>query len=438
MDIKEAMDFITGTQKFGQNLGLARMECMLAKLGNPEKELRAIHIAGTNGKGSCAAIISEVLMRHGFSVGLYTSPYIEQFNERIQIDRKNIPEADLAHYTALVRDAVTACVAEGLEHPTEFEIITTIMFLYFRDKAPDYCVIEVGLGGDLDSTNVITPVLSVITSISFDHMNVLGNTLTEIARAKAGIIKPGVPVVAYPQPFEAETVLVETARAMGSELSFADANQVSFLGFDEEAGLQSLRYQTGAWDFTASLRLLGVHQQVNSLLAITALQKLGQVQGIELSVPAIAEALASVRWMGRFEILNRQPLVIIDGAHNVDGIRQLKRSLEFYYPQRPYVLILGILADKDIHQMADLIAREATAVVCVTPHSDRASLAGDLYQYIKSFNDQASYEEDYRHALESALAKCPPDGYVIASGSLYMVGDMRGVMRRRFDVPYEQ
>lgn len=438
MDIKEAMDFITGTQKFGQNLGLARMECMLAHLGNPHRQLRAIHIAGTNGKGSAAAIISEVLMRSGWRVGLYTSPYIEQFNERIQIDRKNIPDEDLARYTGQVRGAVEACVAQGLEHPTEFEIITTIMFLYFRDEAPDYCVIEVGLGGDLDSTNVITPVLSVITSISFDHMNVLGNTLTEIATAKAGIIKPGVPVVAYPQAPEAEAVLRARAQEMGAQLQFVDANEVSFLGFDETKGVQRLRYQTGDWDFTAELRLLGIHQQVNSLLAVTALRTLSRIQNLDLTVAAITESLAAVRWMGRFEILNEDPLVIIDGAHNVDGIRQLKRSLDFYFPERPYVLILGILADKDTHQMADIIARGAHSVICVTPHSDRASLARDLYEYIESFNERASYEEDYGQALRSALAQCPDDGYVIASGSLYMVGDMRGVMRQAFGRPYEQ
>ncbi len=437
MDIKQAMEFITGTQKFGQNLGLARMECMLGKLGDPQKELNVIHIAGTNGKGSVAAITTEVLMAHGYSVGLYISPYIERFNERIQIDRKNIDDGDLARYTEQVQKVVMECLDEGMEHPTEFEIITTIMFLYFRDRQPDFCVIEVGLGGDLDSTNVVSPILSVIASISYDHMNVLGNTLAEIARAKAGIIKPGVPVVSYPQVPAAAAVLIEKARETGSSIQFADPNNVSFISFDEERGIQNIRYQVGEWDFIGELRLLGVHQQVNSLLAVQTLYELNRLKDLGLSSDLIASSLKTVHWMGRFEIMNRQPLVIIDGAHNVDGIRQLKTSLDFYYPNKPYVLILGILADKDTHRMADLIAREAASVICVTPHSERASLARDLYEYIHSFNDSVTWEEDYGKALRSALKQCPEDGFVIASGSLYMVGDMRGVMRREFGLPYE-
>ena len=437
MNIKEAMEFITGTQKFGQNLGLARMECMLEKLGNPQNDLKAIHIAGTNGKGSVASITTEVLMQHGYSVGLYTSPYIEEFNERIQINRKNISDEDLACYTEKVKAVVEECLAEGMEHPTEFEVITTIMFLYFKDQNPDFSVIEVGLGGDLDSTNVVTPLISVIASISYDHMNVLGDSLAEIAKAKAGIIKPGVPVVSYPQVPEAKAVLVKTAQEMNSTISFVDPNHVSFESFDESKGVQDLRYQVGDWDFTGELRLLGVHQQVNSLLAIQALYALNQVKQLGLKPEKIQESLKQVHWMGRFEIMSQDPLVIIDGAHNVDGIRQLKNSLNFYYPDRPYVLILGILADKDTHTMADMIARDAASVICVTPNSERASLAYDLYEYIHSFNDHVTWKEDYLEALELALEQIPDDGLLIASGSLYMVGDLRRVMRQKFNLAYE-
>ena len=438
MNIKEAMEFITGTQKFGQNLGLARMECMLEKLGNPQNDLRAIHIAGTNGKGSVASITTEVLMQHGYSVGLYTSPYIEEFNERIQIDRKNISDEDLACYTEKVKAVIQECLAEGMEHPTEFEVITTIMFLYFKDKDPDFSVIEVGLGGDLDSTNVVTPLMSVIASISYDHMDVLGNSLAEIAKAKAGIIKAGVPVVSYPQVPEAKAVLVETARQMNSTIRFVDPNHVSFESFDEISGVQKLRYQVGEWDFTADLRLLGIHQQVNSLLAIQTLYELNQVKNLGLKPSEIQAALSQVHWMGRFEIMQQAPLVIIDGAHNVDGIKQLKNSLNFYYPGRPYVLILGILADKDTHTMADMIARDAASVICVTPNSARASLARDLYEYIHSFNDHVTWKEDYAEALELALQQIPDDGLLVASGSLYMVGDLRSVIRRKFNLAYEQ
>lgn len=437
MEINEAMAFITSTQKFGSNLGLARMERMLDKLGNPEKEIRAIHVAGTNGKGSTSSIIAEALMKQGLNVGLYISPYIEFFNERIQINRENISDDDLAFYAARVEKVIEECLAEGMEHPTEFEVITTIMFLYFQERKPDYCVIEVGLGGDKDSTNVVDPVISVITSISFDHMNVLGNTLEEIAQAKAGIIKTA-PTVAYPQLPEADKVLRERARETGSELTFVDKGNVSFISFDEEHGTQRVRYRTTHWDFEAELRLLGLHQLMNSLLAVTVLERLNEMDGIGLTQETVAGALGSVHWMGRLEIMHKDPLVIIDGAHNVDGITYLKRSLDFYYPGRDYVLILGVLADKDTHQMADIIAREAASVICVTPHSDRASLARDLYEYIESFNDHVSWEEDYETAFHEALTKAGDDGYVICSGSLYMVGDMRRIIREKFGIAYEQ
>ncbi|PKK39349.1 Dihydrofolate synthase [Clostridiaceae bacterium JG1575] len=436
MTYEEAMAFITGTQKFGQNLGLARMECMLKYLGNPERALQAIHIAGTNGKGSVAAIMSEALMKSGYRVGLYTSPYIEEFNERIQINRKNISNEDLARCTEKVAAAVKNCLDEGMEHPTEFEIITAVMFVYFKEEALDYCVIEVGLGGDLDSTNVVDPILSVITSISYDHMNVLGNTLGEIAKAKAGIIKKA-PVISYPQREEAKQVLVAKAKATGAPLTFVLPQEVKLIHFREEEGIQEVAYHAGSWHFQASLRLLGIHQLMNSLLAVRALEALQQQGAQRLTPQKTAAALSVVRWMGRFEILSRDPLVIIDGAHNVDGIRQLKRSLDFYYPHRRYVLILGILADKETHEMADLIARDARSVICVTPNSVRASLAKDLYDYIVSFNDHVTWEESYPKALELALDEMEDGDLIIASGSLYMVGDLRRVMRARFSVPYD-
>ncbi len=437
MDIKEAMEFITGTQKFGQNLGLARMECMLEKLGNPHLDLKVINITGTNGKGSVAAILSEVLMKNGFRVGMYTSPFIERFNERIQINRINIEDEALARHTQTVKAVVEECVRDGLEHPTEFEIITTIMFLYFKEQAPDFCVVEVGLGGDLDSTNVVNPILSIITSISYDHMNILGNTLGEIAKAKAGIIKQA-PVVSYPQEPEADLVLRAKAREMGTSIRFVDKGNVSFQKFDAGKGTQTVSYITPNWNFESEFRLLGLHQLLNSLLAVTALDQLNSLYKLDLTEETVKEALRTVHWMGRFEIMNMQPQVIIDGAHNADGITQLKASLDYYYPNRKYVLIIGILADKEAHKMADIIARDAKAVICVTPNSYRASLARDLYEYIVSFNDHVSWEEDYHAALLKALEQCEDQDYVIACGSLYMIGDMRRIIREEFGISYEQ
>lgn len=433
MNFQEAMAFISSAQRFGQNLGLSRMECMLKALGNPHRDLKVIHVAGTNGKGSTSAMICQMLMARGYTVGLYTSPFIENFEERIQINRQNIQAEDFARHAGKVQKAMEYCLAQGEDHPTEFELITTVMFSYFQEKAPDYCVVEVGLGGDNDSTNVVDPLLSVIVSISYDHMNVLGNSLTEIASSKAGIIKPNRPVVSAYQAREARLVLERVAKDQDAPLDYVDIRNTKFLGFDEAKGTQQVAFSLPKGDLVANLSLLGVHQWMNALLALTAFQKICDIENLDWQAEPAAQALSQVNWMGRFEIMHKDPLVIIDGAHNVDGIAQLKRSLDFYYPHRSYVLILGILADKDTHTMADIIARDAKQVLCVTPNSDRASLAKDLYDYIVSFNDRVTWFEDYGDALTQALAQLEADDFIIAAGSLYMIGDLRRLIRQRFN-----
>ncbi len=431
LTVREAMDFITGTLKFGSVLGLGRMKAIMEYLGHPEKKIRAIHVAGTNGKGSVCAIINEILIEKGLKVGLFTSPYIENFRERIQINSECISEEDLALYAGRVKEAVDFIIKEGYEHPTEFEIITSIMFLYFSEMDLDFAVIEVGLGGDMDSTNVLTPALSVITSISYDHMQVLGNTLGEIASSKAGIIK-NAPVISYPQLPEAEEVIRRKVQETDTELTVVDPANAEFISFDEESFTQKIHYKTKNYDFTADLSLLGLHQLINSLVAVEAAGRISQDFNLEITEEDLQKALRRVQWMGRFERMNKNPLVIIDGAHNTDGITMLKKSMDFYLKGREYILILGILADKETDKMADIIARDAKEVICVTPHSERASLAKDLYEYIVSFNSHTGYFEDYSAALDYALLKVKDDDYIIASGSLYMVGDLRKIMRERF------
>lgn len=427
MNYQEAMDYISGTAKFGSKLGLQRMECIMAELGNPEKKLKCIHIAGTNGKGSVAAIMADALQNAGFRTGLYTSPYIEVFEERIQINREYITHEDLANYTERVSHAVSACVENGCDHPTEFEIITSVMFLYFAEMNIDYAVIEVGLGGDLDSTNVCIPVISVITSLSMDHMQVLGNTMTDIARAKAGIIKDA-PVVSYDQIEEARAVIDKTAEEKNVSLKYINPEDATFISFNEKKNKQVVSYKTMNWDFTSELNLIGVHQVQNSLLAVTALDILNSEEKLGLNEKLIKKTLENVFWVGRMEVMHKNPLILIDGAHNEDGIKKLKESLDRYYPGRNYILILGILADKETHKMADIIAKDAKRVICVTPHSIRASLAKDLYEYIVSFNDNTTWKEDYEEAIEDAENHAEGDDLIIISGSLYMIGSMRTIL----------
>ncbi len=432
MNYQEAMDYISSTAKFGSKLGLQRMECIMAELGNPEKKLKCIHIAGTNGKGSVAAIMADALQNAGYRTGLYTSPYIEVFEERIQINREYISKEDIGKYTERVSKAVSACIEKGCDHPTEFEIITSVMFLYFAEKDIDYAVIEVGLGGDLDSTNVLIPVISVITSLSMDHMQVLGNTMSDIARAKAGIIKQA-PVVSYDQPDEARIVIDKTAKDKNVLLKYINPKDAKYISFNENTDKQVVSYKTENWDFTSELNLIGVHQVQNSLLAVTALDVLNKEEDLGLDEAIIKKTLKNVFWVGRMEVMHKNPLILIDGAHNEDGIKKLKESLDKYYPGRNYILILGILADKETHKMADIIAKDAKRVICVTPHSIRASLAKDLYEYIVSFNDNTTWKEDYEDAIKDAEDHAEGDDLIIISGSLYMIGSMRTILVKKYN-----
>ena len=275
MRYEEAMKYITEVGNFGSNYGLERTYKLLEYLGNPEKDLKFIHIAGTNGKGSTTSIITEILMGAGYKVGMYTSPFIEEFEERIQINRNNIPKEKLASLMDEVKSAVDKVIEDGYNHPTEFEIITVLMLLYFKKENIDFGVIEVGLGGTLDSTNVITPVLQVITSISFDHTNLLGNTLEEIAGEKAGIIKSGIPTVIYPQKAEALKVIENKCSEMNSKLYIANCDNFKFENVvNEDRPYQLLKYNN---EVDILLPLLGEHQITNLSVAMTSIEVLNNI-----------------------------------------------------------------------------------------------------------------------------------------------------------------
>lgn len=432
LTLKETMDFVEGSMKFGMKPGLHRISKIMEGLGNPQLKLKCIHVAGTNGKGSVCSVLNRVLVDKGLKVGLFISPYLEDFRERIQINDEMISTEDLISYVSIVKEVVDKLVAEGMEHPTEFEIITAVMFIYFKEKEVDYAVVEVGLGGDLDSTNVLKPILSVITSISYDHMGVLGNSIEEIAVAKAGIIKKA-PVVTIKHEEEALNVIKEKAKKEGARLVVVREEDSSFISFDSNELTQRIHYKTKNWDFIADTSLIGVHQFENTLLAVTTLDTLNTIKKLNINEEDLKKALKKVLWPGRLETMNRNPLVLLDGAHNTDGIKKLKKSLDFYLTGRPYTLILGILADKETHKMGKIIAPEANRVICVTPLSDRASKAEILADYIRHLNKNTSFKDDYEEALEFALSQLKEDEYIIISGSLYMVGEYRKILKRFFN-----
>ena len=431
MKYQEAIKYITEVGNFGSNYGLERTYKLLEFLDNPHGKLKIIHVAGTNGKGSTTAMITSMLKEAGYKVGMYTSPFLEEFEERIQINGENIPKEKLAQLITKIKYAVDKVIEEGYNHPTEFEIITVLMFLYFATEEVDFAVVEVGLGGRLDSTNVITPILSVITSISFDHTNLLGNTLEEIAAEKAGIIKSCIPTVIYPQEEMAERVISSKCQELDSKLYKINKEDAKLINIIKEDKIyQQVKVKLDD-EYDVKLPLLGEHQILNLAVALKALEVIKD-KAPKLNRESIVKSLATVRWNGRLEIMSNSPYVVIDGAHNIQGITQLDKNIKKYFEYKDMYLILGILADKDVEDMVKVITPKAKKVFTVTPNSMRAETAEELLEEVKKYNESCEAYNDYKNAFEDALKLCKKDDLLLISGSLYMIGEMRGIIKKYF------
>ena len=429
MKYQEAMKYITEVGNFGSNYGLERTYKLLELLDNPQDKLKIIHVAGTNGKGSTTAMITSMLKGCGYKVGMYTSPFLEEFEERIQINGENIPKEKLAQLITKIKYAVDKVIEEGYNHPTEFEIITVLMFLYFATEEVDFAVVEVGLGGRLDSTNVITPILSVITSISFDHTNLLGNTLEEIAAEKAGIIKSCIPTVIYPQEEVAEIVISSKCQELDSKLYKINKEDAKLINIIKEDKIyQQVKVKLDD-EYDVKLPLLGEHQILNLAVALKALEVIKD-KAPKLNMESIVKSIATVRWNGRLEIMSNSPYVVIDGAHNIQGITQLNKNINKYFEYKDMYLILGILADKDVEHMVNVITPKAKKVFTVTPNSMRAETAEELMNEVKKYNESCEAYNDYKNAFEDALKLCKKDDLLLISGSLYMIGEMRGIIKK--------
>lgn len=447
MNYDEAIAYIKDTAKFGSKLGLQRTEKILEILGNPHKKLKCIHIAGTNGKGSTTAMVSKILVEAGYKVGSYISPFIEEFEERMQINNVNISKGDLSDIVTEVSKAVQKVVELGYSNPTEFEIITCAGFLYFYKNNVDFAIVEVGIGGRLDSTNVITPILSIITSISLDHTLILGDTVDKIAYEKAGIIKEGIPVVMFPQQKQSEEVIEWTCVERKCKLIKVPQNSSLFLGKEnlQEVAItlmkgtvyannnvitQKIKVKTLNNEYIIDLALLGKHQLLNCSVAVHAIEELIE-QGVKISKENIISGLRNVLWPARLEVMNKRPLVVIDGAHNIDGIEKLTESIDMYFNYNKIILILGILADKQVEEMIKTIAPKVSRVITVTPHNTRAELSEALKVQVEKYTTSCEAIEDYTEAYEKALSYCGDRDLLLVAGSLYMVGDMRRIIRNR-------
>jgi dihydrofolate synthase/folylpolyglutamate synthase len=419
MSYESTLQYIHNVKWQGSKPGLSRTRELLAALGNPEKSLRFVHIAGTNGKGSTAAMIASVLRKAGYRTGLYTSPYILRFNERMQVDGEHIPDSDLERLTDEIRPFADAMA----DPPTEFELITALAMKYFLSKECGIVVLEVGMGGELDSTNVIgTPEAAVITAIGLDHTAELGPTLTDIAKAKAGIIKDGGDVVIYGGGRDVEDVFEKACRERHAVLHRADFTRLSIHGID----LDAARFDFEPYK-DIRLPLVGTYQPKNAALAVTALEVLRN-KGWHITDEDIVNGLNHVFWPGRFEVLRKNPVFILDGAHNPHGIKATAESLNRHFGGKKLVFLVGVMADKDVNGMMGFITPLAKSFVTVEPHNPRAMKAEKLAELLSASGMPATPCQTIGDGVAEAVRQAGKDGVAVALGSLYFSGDIRAAV----------
>ncbi|MHB8130596.1 MAG: bifunctional folylpolyglutamate synthase/dihydrofolate synthase [Mobilitalea sp.] len=444
MTYEEAREFIDQSNQYGSILGLVAIKELLNSLGNPQDRLKVIHVAGTNGKGSTTAFISSILSSEGYLVGRYISPAVFTYRERIQISRRDdnriesdskedydafaittdyITKQGVCDTIAVIQPICEGMVRDGFAHPTCFEIETVMAILYFSWEQVDFAVIEVGLGGRLDATNVIKkPICSIITSISMDHMQFLGDTLELITREKAGIIKKGSPVITGNKNPEVLRVLEQTCDELGTDLTIVEDKETVRIQTSPEETIFYYREQEYA------IRLLGEHQISNAILAIHTGEILNRL-GYPISDRAIKNGLVQARWSGRFEVIAKEPYFIIDGAHNEDAALQLKKSIQLYFSERRIIFIMGVFADKEYKNILKITAPLAEVIITITPDNSRALVSSQLAKEAKKYGkgeiiDAGTVEQAVKYAYE----KASKEDVIIAFGSLSFLGDLYNII----------
>ena len=431
MDYQQAIDYLSSYTDYevvprlahnAANYDLRRVEELLSYLGDPHLKARSVHIAGTNGKGSVAAMVASALGASGYTTGLYTSPHLHTWRERIRVGGELISEAEL---TALVErlkpevEVVNQKATYG--RLTTFELLTVLAFAHFAGNGVDFQVLEVGMGGKFDATNVINPEVCIITSIGLDHMDVLGSTLAEIAAEKAGIIKPGSIVVASPQPDEAAEVIRETCRGCGAQL-ITVGSDVTWQGLGFDSARQLLRVEGRKGGYELSIPLLGQHQLDNAATAVAALEVLAG-KGFDISREGIIDGLGRVSWPGRLQILSHHPLVVVDGAHNIDSARRLKQSIEQYFDFDRAILVIGVSCDKDIASIVSELLPLFDKVIVTRSRHPRAIAPAPLVAEFARHGVEAQAVEDVPSALSLALALAGDKDLLCVTGSLFVVAE---------------
>ena len=413
MNVTEAIAYIESVSWKGSIPGLERVVELLRRMGNPERQLKYVHIAGTNGKGSTAAMTASILRKAGYRTGLYTSPHIYRFHERIRVDGVDISDEDLAQITDYVRP-----LAQGMEdHPTEFELVFCIAVEYFKRMGCDVVVLEVGMGGAMDATNAIgVPEVAVITNIGLDHTGFLGDTLEEIAAEKCGIFKPGCSAVVYGSTPGVERVFEETARKLQVSLKKEDFSTLEVVSHSLEGQV----FHCGSRK-DLQLPLLGEHQAHNAAVVLGVVDSL-IAQGWKITEDHIREGLRDVSWPGRFHIVTRDPLFIVDGGHNPQCLESLVKNIRDYLPGRRIVALTGVLADKDYGQMYLPVMPYISRFVCITPPNERKLEARELAQHLCAAGAEAVAAESIPQGVSMARELAGEDGVVLCFGSLYSIG----------------
>jgi dihydrofolate synthase/folylpolyglutamate synthase len=406
---------------------LGRIERLLARLDNPQNYAKSVHVAGTKGKGSTSAMIASILKSAGYKVGLYTSPHLLSYTERIQVNGKSIDEGDWAKLTELVKPHVEAENRRGdLGQLTTFEIFTAMAFLHFKRVKADWQVIEVGLGGRLDATNVVKPEVCVITSISYDHMDVLGDTLAKIAKEKAGIIKAEADVVSAPQFPEALDVIERVCREKGVRLVKVGEEVTWEAGeFDSEG--QSFRVKGQKGDYDLWLPLLGEHQLENAANAVAVAELLVE-RGARISREAIVEGLKSVNWPGRLQVLGKEPWVVVDGAHNAYSMRRLGEAIERYFRFEKLTLILGFGNDKDVAGMTVEAAKITGDIILVASRHPKAMKPEALVAEFQKHGVTPRVTESVKEAVKLAREGAGVNDLVCAAGSIFVIAEVLEMM----------
>lgn len=428
MTYDEALTYLDSLNTFGIRLGLDRITRLLALMGNPEGSYKTVHVTGTNGKGSTTATLAAILHSAGVRAGMYTSPHLLDYTERIKIDQTEVTRADFAAAISFTKQCATELVSEGGESPTQFEVLTAAAFYHFALYKVEYAVIEVGLGGLLDSTNVIVPEISIITNVALDHADRCGGTLQAIAEQKAGIIKPGIPVITAADEAILPVIRTKAASARASLAVLGQQFSACLESLNAGGQVISIKTQLYGQVGPARLKLLGRHQIANGALAVMAALHLGR-RDERITAAAIEQGLAGVVWPGRFEVIPGRPAIVLDGAHNPAGARVLRAALDEIFPGRSMVFLLGILQDKDIGGIVSTLIRPADAVVVAAPESERAAEPQLVAKLIKARRTElaASIEE----GIHKARSLADQDGVICIAGSLYLIGYARAIINNR-------